>query len=456
MEEKAIYRLIDQIRSLKEGNKTSDLKKVLKEIHPVDISDAISQLSVGEKTQIIRLLDNDLSAAVLLELDEEERKEILDKLSPKEIASEIIIEIESDDAADLVGELKGKRQREVIAEIESNSSEYAEDIVDLLQFPEDTAGGIMGKELVSVNQEWSVIRTVREMRRQAEGLNEVYSVYVVDDKEKLLGALGLKKLLTSPTNTRIKELYKPEINFVKTNDSLEEVANFFQRYDMFEAPVVDELGRLAGKITVDDVIDFMREEADKDYQLASGISNTVDPTDGVWDMVKARLPWLLIGVFGGVLGSLILKSNEQEMSVVPMLVLFVPLIAATAGNVGVQSSAIVVQALANGSLKGLSSKNLLKEMGLAIISGFVLAGVIFLYNIVFNHDQIDYFKASITISTALFVVVLVSATIGTVVPLLLFKRGVDPAIATGPFITTSNDLLGIIIYFFLAKFILGI
>ena len=186
------------------------------------------------------------------------------------------------------------------------------------------------------------------------------------------------------------------------------------------------------------------------------ISKDIDIEDGLWDMVKARLPWLMIGVVGGVFSSLILKSNEDQIAVIPMLLFFVPLIAATAGNVGIQSSAIVVQALANGSMKGITSRNLWKEIAMAMVSGLVLSLAILAYNFIFNTEQTDYFLASISISIALFIIVVISATIGTLVPIVLNKRGIDPAIATGPFISTSNDLLGILIYFLVAKMVLGI
>lgn len=456
MEETQIIPLRNRIKKLLEQDNLTELNNLLLETHPVDIKDACDDLSLENKVKLIRSLPNNLSSSVLVEFDEDQQAEILSKLSSKEISEEVINEIDSDDAADILYQLDDKKRSEVILQLEKEYPDYIEDIVDLMKYSEETAGGIMGKEYIQVNSNWNVISTVKEMRKQAEGLEEVYSVYVIDDNKKLLGTLGLKKLLTSSTNTQIKDLYKKEITFVAVSDKLESVANFFQRYDMFEAPVVDELGRLVGKITVDDVIDFMREESDKDYQLASGISTDIDVKDDLVSLVKARLPWLIIGVFGGLLGSIILESNVGEMNLVPMLILFVPLIAATAGNVGVQSSAIVVQALANGTIEGLSWKNLAKEISLGLVSGLVLSIIIFIFNLLFNRNQELYLMASITISAALFIIVLISATIGTIVPLLLHKKGIDPALATGPFVTTTNDLLGIIIYFILAKLILGI
>src|SRR5690606_3111310 len=273
-----------------------------------------------------------------LELEDDDRKKLLNQFSTKEIAEELIPEMDTDDAADIIGELSESRQDEVIAQIEDK--EQAQDIVDLLRYDEDSAGGLMRKEFVSVNKNWSVITAVREMRKQAEDMEEVYSIYVVDDQNILLGTLSLKKLLTTSSNTLLEELYNEKIRYVKADQEDVEVANLIQKYDLTEIPVVDEMKRLLGVITVDDILDVVREEAEENYQLAAGITSNVDADDSILTLTKARLPWLLIGMFGGLGAGSIIQKYENALELVYGLVFFIPLIQSTAGNVGIQSSAI--------------------------------------------------------------------------------------------------------------------
>lgn len=436
-------------KPLSERNPKATLE-VMNTLHNADIAELFDELNLEDQLFILSILDNEDSAAVLLELSEEDRKRLLKNLTSKQIAEEIIDEIDSDDAADVLAELEEYKKQEVINEIDDEA--HAKDIVDLLRYDEDTAGGLMGKELVKVNHNWSVLHAVREMRKQAEEMEEVYSIYVVDDYDKLIGTLSLKSLLTTSSNAKIADVYNPKFHYVSVMDSAEEVANDIQKYDLFEMPVLDERGTLVGHITVDDVIDVIRDEAEKDYQLASGISDDVDMHDSIWNLTKARLPWLMIGVMGSLISSRILDGNISAMQKIPMLILFIPLIAATAGNMGVQSSAIVVQALAIGNMRGNMWSNLGKEILMAMISGLALSILIFIFSYLLYGD----FLAGLTISISLFSVVLVAAIIGSMIPLILEKRGIDPAIATGPFITTSNDVIGISIYFLVARIILGI
>ncbi|MCB9201574.1 MAG: magnesium transporter [Flavobacteriales bacterium] len=425
------------------------VKDFFVDIHPADIAEIVENLNLEEQVFIISVLDNDISASVLLELDEDTRKEILEQFTSKEIAEEVIDEIDSDDAADLIAELTHDKKVEVISQLEDE--EHAKSIVDLLKYDEDSAGGLMAKELVKVNKNWSIIQAVREMRRQAEEMDEVFSIYVVDDKERLIGLLSLKKLLTTSANAKVEDIYKPNVHSVKADEDLEIVGNLMRKYDLVELPVTDELNVLIGRITIDDIMDVIKEEAEKDYQLASGISSDVDSQDKIIDILKARLPWLFIGMIGGLLGSVVIRSNQGFSSQFPLLLAFIPLIAATAGNVGVQASAIVVQGLANGTLKKSISKNLFKEVAVALFTGLALSMIIFLYNFIVN----DQYLVSFTISLSLLVIIIFSASVGTLIPLLLNKYNIDPAVATGPFITTSNDVLGILIYFLIAKSILG-
>lgn len=441
--------LLEQIQDLIASNNDGELRLLMKEYHYADIAEIANELEEEEATYIIKLLDSEKTSDAIAELDEDVREAILANLSPKEIAGELE-ELDTDDAADIVGELPKEIVKEVISEIEDR--EHAKDIVDLLRYNEDSAGGLMAKELVKVNENWTVTRCVREMRAQAEQVTRVHSIYVVDNDEKLKGRLSLKDLLTVSTETHIREIYIPKVDYVNVNEKPEEVAKIMSKYDLEAIPVIDEIGRLVGRITIDDIVDVIREEADKDYQMAAGISQDVEADDSIWELTRARLPWLILGLFGGLGAAAIMGGFEEMINKHAILFFFTPLIAAMAGNVGVQSSAIIVQGLANDDLKGSIANRLWKEMLLALLNGIILASLLLVFTWIWKGSL----ATAIAISLSLLVVIVVAGVIGTFIPLFLHQRKIDPAIATGPFITTSNDIFGILIYFWIAKLILGI
>lgn len=450
MEFKISKELITQIENLVQQNNIVELETILHEIHFADIAEIMNDLDTSEAIYIFNLLDSEITAEILLELDEEVRETILSTLSAKEIAEELD-ELDTDDAADIIAELPHSKKAQVISELED--VEHAKDIVDLLRYDENTAGGIMAKELVRVNENWNVLTCVKEMRLQAENVTRVHSIYVVDDEDRLKGRLSLKDLLTTSTKTQISDIYIKKVDYVRVETKDVEVARIMQKYDLEAIPVVDELGRLVGRVTIDDIIDIIKEEADKDYQLAAGISQDVEADDSILELTKARLPWLVLALFGGFISVKVLGIFEPMMESHRMLLFFTPLIAAMAGNVGVQSSAIVVQGLANNSITGSLWNRLLKELSLSLLNGSILAGILILG----SHFLLGYeFIIGITVSIALLSVIVIASLIGTFIPIVLDKYGVDPALATGPFITTSNDIIGIIIYFTIAKLVLGI
>lgn len=448
MQHELTQEFLDQVVSLIKDKKDSELVTLLNELHYADTAEVLEELSYEESVYIIKLLDSDKIAEVIAELDEDTREKVLESLSTKEIA-EKIDELETDDAADILGELPEERKEEVIAQIEDH--EHAKDIIDLLRYDDDTAGGLMSKELIAVNENWTVLHCVKEMRKQAEAFEKVHTIYVIDDNEVLKGRLSLKSLLTTSTKTPIKEVYNPKVTFVRTNEDDEDVAKIMQKYDLIVAPVVDERGRLVGQITIDDVVDVIRDEADKDYQMAAGITQDVEADDTVWQLTRARLPWLILGLFGGLGSVFIMEGYESALANYKELFYFTPLIAAMAGNVGVQSSAIIVQGLANDNVKGSLWKRLVKEVSLSIINGLVLGVIIILFGILSNMSN----TFSLTVAVSMLCVIIVAALVGTFVPIVLSKRGIDPAIATGPFITTSNDIFGIFLFFYIAKLFLG-
>jgi magnesium transporter len=449
MEFKISKPFIQQLEQFIQEKNDEQLELLLNDLHHADIAEILDELDFDEATYIFKVLDSEKTAEILLELEDDLRENILNRLSPKEIAEELD-ELETNDAADIIAELSKDRKEEVISELQD--VEHAKDIVELLRYDEDTAGGIMHKELVKVNENWNVLTCVKEMRIQAENISRVHSIYVVDDEDRLKGRLSLKDLLTTSTKTPISQVYISKLNYVKVDTEDVEVARIMQKYDLEAIPVVDELGRLVGRITIDDIVDVIKDEADKDYQLAAGISQDVEADDSIIELTKARLPWLVLALLGGFITVKVLGLFEGAMLNHGNLFFFTPLIAAMAGNVGVQSSAIIVQGLANDTLSGSIINRLLKEVSLSLLNGVILAAILFVGSHFLLNVEIII---GIIVTIALVSVIIIASLIGTFIPLLLDKFGIDPALATGPFITTSNDICGILIYFSIAKLILG-
>jgi magnesium transporter len=417
------------------------VKENLLELHYADIAEILDALSNEEAKYIYFLVDEDTQADILMELDEEVRDRFLASLTTKEIADQLE-NLDSDDAADILGELSDEQIHEVISQMEDD--EAAEDIVDLLNYDENTAGGLMQKEFIQANMNWTVDRAIVELRRQAEDVEKVYNIYVVDELNKLVGLLSLKRVLFANPKMVISEIYQSKnVISVKTSDSDEEVAKIMEKYDLVAIPVVDFQNKLVGRITLDDVVDIIKEEADKDFQLASGISERIESNSSIWRISRARLPWLLIGMVGGIFSAQVISQFESGISLVPSLAFFIPLITATGGNVGVQSSAIVVQSLAKGNDHfGSIMQKLLKEGLVGLLNGILLSLLIYGIAFIFASSTLGF-----VVSISLLVVVIFAAIIGTLIPLLLHKNNIDPALATGPFITTLNDVLGLFIYF---------
>ena len=448
MEFKISKELIDQLEELIKGKQDRQLITLLDDMHPTDIAEILDELDFNEATYIFKVLDSETTAGILLELEDDLRENILSRLSPKEIAEELD-EMETNDAADIMAELSQSKKEEVILELVD--VEHAKDIVDLLRYDEDSAGGLMHKELVKVNENWTVLTCVKEMRIQAENISRVHSIYVVDDEGRLKGRLSLKDLLTTSTRKPIIDLYIRKLNYVKVDTEDVEVARIMQRYDLEAIPVVDEMGILVGRITIDDIVDVIKDEADEDYQLAAGISQEVDADDSIITLTRARLPWLVLALLGGFVSVKVLGLFEGAMMEHGHLFFFTPLIAAMAGNVGVQSSAIIVQGLANNTLSGSLFHRLIKEVSLSLLNGVILGLILFAGSYYLLDVEMI---VGVIVTVALISVIIIASLIGTFVPLLLEKWGIDPALATGPFITTSNDICGILIYFSIAQYIL--
>lgn len=433
---------LDMLQELIEQKASEKIKELLTDLHPADIAEMCDELDVDEARFIYQILDNEDAADVLVEMDEDARKDILDTLPSETIAKKFVDYMDTDDAVDIIREMDEEKQEEILSHIED--IEQAGDIVDLLKYDEDTAGGLMGTEMVIVKENWSMPECLREMRQQAEEMDEIYYVYVVDDEERLRGVFPLKRMITSPSVSKVKHVMRKEPISVHVDTPIDEVVQTIEKYDLVAVPVVDSIGRLVGRITVDDVMDEVREQAERDYQLASGLSQDVETDDSVLRQTSARLPWLLIGMAGGIGSSMILGNFDSTFASHPEMALFIPLIGGTGGNVGTQSSAIVVQGLANSSLDASNTwKQILKESVVALINATIISMLVYIYNFI-------CFGATATVtysvSISLFAVIMFASIFGTLVPLTLNKMKIDPAIATGPFITTTNDILAMVFY----------
>ena len=441
---------LDQVLNAIDGRDTVWLKTNVFELHDADIAAIINELENNQAIYLYDLLEKDRQGDILVELDEETRDHLITLYSSKEIADKIS-NLDSDDAADVIGDLPRKQIEEVISHISDH--ETANEIVDLLNYDEDTAGGLMQKEFIKAKLDWPVNRCVIELRRQAEDVEKVYTIYVVDDEGKLVGFLSLKRLLFASPTTKIRDLYQSKnVISVKTDDDNEDVARIMEKYDLVSVPVVDLQNKLVGRITIDDVVDVIMEEADKDFQLASGISEKVEAGASVWRISRARMPWLLIGMLGGILGAQVISGFEGGISEVPALAFFIPLITAMGGNVGVQSSAIVVQSLAKGNDQfGSILKKIGKEALVGSVNGLFLAAIIYGFAYFFESTTLG-----LVVSLSLFTVILFAAVFGTFIPLILDKYNIDPALATGPFITTLNDVLGLFIYLTIGILMFGL
>ena len=436
---------INQIQNLIHTKRDNKIKSILSDFFPQDLAEIISALNTKDAKYLFELL-KDNSPEILVELEDNLREEILSSLTTKKIAKNLIENLETDDAADVIQEFSEPIKKEILSQIKNQ--DHADDIEDLLTYSEYSAGALMGKELIKVNKNWSVIRCLGEMRKQAKSVEKVYTIYVVDKSNKLVGTVSLKKLLITPEKTFIEKIYDKNIISVSTNKKDEEVARIMNKYDLIVLPVVNENGVLIGRITIDDVVDVIKEEAEKDYQMASGISKNIESSDTILELTKARIPWLLIGLIGGIVGAKIIHIFLEPKDSIQLA--FIPLIAAMAGNIGVQSAAIVVQDIASNNLIDRWKIKFLKELAVSTINGLICGLIVFIF-CYFNYGN-NELNFAITLSSSLIIVMIYAAIFGTFIPLILNKIKIDPALATGPFITTMNDVIGLLIYFLISEY----
>ncbi len=425
------------------------IRESLENVKHEDISALLEEFNSEESKFVLSLLDKSAGADVIGDLEEDTRIKFLSIFTPEEIAG-YIDHMETDDAADILNELPIKTREEVLANLQDEKK--ASYIVELLRYDEDCAGGLMAKELIKANVNWTVIQCINEIKRQAEHVEKIYSVYVVDDDDKLLGRVSLKQLILARSGARVSDIYESDIIVVHTYQKAEEIAEIMQKYDLDAVPVINGKGKLVGRITVDDVIDVITEIAEQEVKIMAGIAEDVEEDDNIWVLSRARLPWLIIGLLGGIVGSKFIGVFEEDLAKVTALAFFIPLIMATGGNVGIQSSALVVQSLA--SIPSFSSSiwlKLVKTLIVAVINGIVLGGLVYLFIFFTNESGLAF-----VVSISLFSVVMLASLLGTLIPLLLDKMGFNPALASGPFITTTIDLMGLLVYFVVAHFLFNV
>ncbi|MBX7205616.1 MAG: magnesium transporter [Bacteroidia bacterium] len=442
--------LISELRQAVEARNGQEVKKLLHELHPEDVAEILYDFGTEDSKFVIALFEGEYAVKILIEIDEDTRDRFLTNYSPEEIARQFIEFMDTDDVVSIIRSFPPKLKDQIISHITDH--EFAANIISLLNFDEDTAGGIMAKELVKVNENWTVAQCIDEIRAQAEEVSNVYTVYVVDDQDRLKGLISLKRLILAKARERVAAIMIEDVVSVPTHASSEEVSSIMDKYNLVVLPVSDAIGRLVGRITIDDIVEVIKEEAEKDYELMSGITESVESTDKVWVLSRARLPWLLIGLLGGIVSSRVIGLYEGQLKIHPEMAFFIPLIAAMGGNAGVQSSAIIVKGLANNTLgtRDIFPK-ILKELMVSLINGLVCAAIILAYNLFMS----DSLELSFTVSIALITVIIFASILGTFVPMLLDRVKIDPALATGPFITTTNDLLGLGVYFLVGRLLYG-
>ncbi|TLV03611.1 magnesium transporter [Dyadobacter luticola] len=441
---------VDHIQELITKEDSAEIRAEMENLYAADITSLLYELETESAKFLISQLNIETGAAILADMDPSERRDFLKAFTSEEI-SRFVNLFDSDDAVDLLNEQPIRVREEVIALLEDR--EQARFILDLLHYDEDVAGGLMQKELVKANVNWNVNQCIEELRQQAEDVEKVYAVYVVDDFGKLHGILSLKKIVLAHKNTKIESLYDKDVIFVETYRPAEEVAELMQRYDLDAIPVVNVQGKLLGRITIDDVIDVITDQASSDTLAMAGITGDVEEDDTIWQQTKARLPWLLVGMMGGILAAKFISFFEGDLKIIPAMAAFIPIIGSTGGNVGIQTSSIILQSLADKTgLDTTVGQRLIRMFAVAFINGLIISTVVFGFNLLIGNEV----SLALVVSAALMSVVFLASFMGTMTPIFLEKIGINPAVASGPFITTANDLIGYGVYFGLAHLLLNL
>lgn len=451
---------LDKVSAAVKSNDIKWLDRQLKKLHPADIAEILNQVDLHDAKRLYYFLEDKLAADALIEMDEDRRERFLSLLTTEQIADQID-HLPSDEAADVIAELPDNIQDEVLREIEKDDAGQASDIVDLLKYDENTAGGLMQKELVKVDMNKSMIDCVRELRKHADHIEDVFAIYVVDDADKLVGVIPLKKILTTSLRAKIADVYAPEVFSVKTGMDAEEVAKVMEKYNLVFMPVVDNLGKLVGRITIDDIVDVIRKEETEDVQKMAAVQVLDESymSSSVWEVIKKRSGWLMILFLGESFTATAMSFFEDQIAKAVVLALFVPLIISSGGNTGSQASTLIIRSLALGEVTVRDWwKIFSKEIKVGIVLGLILGIFGFLrvavWNSVLNVYGEHWMMVAVTVGLSLIGVVLWGNLMGTLFPFILKRAGLDPAVSSAPFVATMVDITGLLIYFSIASLLL--
>ncbi len=441
---------VDDVGVLLRDGQRGMVLNLVADLHPADLAQLLFHLAPDAAESLFGWLPEDKAGAVLPELESARRSDLIDELPTADIVS-LLDEIDTDDAADVLADLPDSVAEQVLPRLEDSA-----EIEALLHFGDETAGGLMETDYVSVLVTATVAEATEELRRCAAEVDPVYVVYVRDADDRLVGLVDLKTLVLARGEALVADIMETEIVTVEPELDQEEVARIMERYDLVALPVVSSSGWLLGRITIDDIVDVIRDEAEEDLQRASGIAGDEELSASVFAVSRGRLVWLMIGLVGAFCSGLVIRAFEGALEAAAVLAMFIPIVMAMAGNAGIQSSAIAVQGLASGDLWSSDVvKRIGKELVVALINGLALAlalaGIVIVMGSLGVLGDARLLHLALTSALSLLIVIVIATVLGATIPLLLDRVGIDPALATGPFITTSNDIIGLAIFFGVAS-----
>lgn len=435
--------VVDDIVALLADGQRGMVLNLVADLYPADVALLLRHLPATEAKQLFRWLPSEVASDTLVELEDAYRADLLEELSTTAL-TDLLDALDTDDTVDVLADLPDELALQLLPDLKDT-----EDLIELLEYGEETAGGLMAREYVSVPPDWTLQEATEEVRRNADAVDEVYTAYVVDADGLLVGVVSLKQLLLSSATVPVRDIMETDFISVSVDVDQEEVGQLVQRYDLLSVPVVDEAGRMLGRITIDDVVDVIRDEAAEDIQLMSGLTGEEETVDTVLQVSRGRLPWLVVGLVGSGLSGLVIGTFEGTLQQAVVLATFIPIVTAMGGNAAVQSAAIAVQGLGSGELWLRDAfRRLGKEMLVALLNGTVIAGL--LCGTVAALGMGDVGTLVMTLGLTMVSVSLVATTNGALIPFVLTWVGIDPASAMGPFVTTLNDIIGLAIYFLIA------
>jgi magnesium transporter len=446
-ENNSIETLLKQVELLIEKNDDIKLSEYIERIHYADLSEIIMELDDEKRNIVFAVLSIEDAAKVLEEIDSDVFVSLMSSLSIEQ--KRRLIDIMSlDDIVDQLGELSETEQKDIISHMDI---EDAKDVKELLVYEDDTAGGIMTTDYIAVGKNLTAYKAIESLRKDAEDAETVYYVYVVDENEKLVGVMSLRELILASPTKKVEDIMNDNVIKVYVDEDQEDVARKVSKYDLLAIPVTDGNKMLKGIITVDDVIDVIEEEATEDILKFAGTSEEISGEENllikIFNSIKSRLPWLIVTIFGGLVSARIMSEFQGTLNANTTLALFVPILAGMGGNAGTQSSTITVRSIAMGNIVGKEAiRTVIQEISVGFFVGLICSAIVGIASFYLKGEML----LSVIVALAMWANMLTATFIGTIVPLIFKKIGVDPAVASAPFITTTVDITGLTIYFTLA------